>query len=464
MKKFFLALVFLFSVSFTSFSQNTQPTPKPADEDDVVKISTTLIQLDVAVTDEKGNVVKDLKPEDFEIYENGKKQDVTNFSFVSAGSETTEAARKPDKTDKLAVPLPPSNIKPEQIRRTIALVVDDLTLSFESTYYVRRALKKFVDQQMQDGDLVAIIRTGGGIGALQQFTSDKRMLYAAIEKIRWNLTGTGLTGAFAPYTPDPLENTVVTLDQSAEKNEQTRAINDRTRQIQKERSEAAREFTQRSNQFRTNSFVSGTLGAISYVVRGMKDLPGRKSIMLLSDGFEIFDRSNEGIGESGLVLERLRKLIDEANRSSVVIYSLDARGVQTLGITAEDSFIGESYQDDLTNPAKQQRIVDGRREQFFNTQEGLVFLSRETGGFPILNTNDLGGGIRKVLNDQSYYLIGYQPDEATFDPTTRRFNKIEIKVKGDNLNVRYRSGFFGVSEEQIKNRRIKRRISKLLPP
>ena len=80
----------------------------------------------------------------------------------------------------------PQDAPPEQIRRTIALVVDDLSLSFESAYQTQKALKKFVDEQMQDGDLVAIIRTGAGIGALQQFTSDKRILYAAIEKVKWN--------------------------------------------------------------------------------------------------------------------------------------------------------------------------------------------------------------------------------------------------------------------------------------
>src|SRR4029079_8918845 len=94
--------------------------------------------------------------------------------------------------------LPPTPVKPEQVRRTIALVVDDLTLSYESTYYVRRALKKFVDEQLQDGDLVAIIRTGAGIGALQQFTTDRRQLYAAIERVRWNPIGAGNVGAFAP--------------------------------------------------------------------------------------------------------------------------------------------------------------------------------------------------------------------------------------------------------------------------
>ena len=204
MKKIIASLIFIFLCALTSSSQT--PTPTPAEDNDVVKISTTLIQVDVSVTDKKGNVIKDLRAEDFEIYENGKKQEITNFSFVAAGSESNQIAVKPKTNDKFALPLPPTMpIRPEQVKRTIALVVDDLTMSFESTNYVKRALKKFVDEQMQNGDLVAIIRTGGGIGALQQFTSDKRQLYAAIEKVRWNLSGSGNIGAFAAIEPSPLE-------------------------------------------------------------------------------------------------------------------------------------------------------------------------------------------------------------------------------------------------------------------
>src|SRR5690606_29582610 len=125
--------------------------------------------------------------EEVEIYENGKKQQISNFSFVSNVRERTQQEPS-EKVDRNAPLLPTSPIKQENVRRTVALVVDDLTLSFESTYHVRRALRKFVDEEMQDGDLVAIIRAGAGIGALQQFTADKRMLYAAIEKVKWNPT------------------------------------------------------------------------------------------------------------------------------------------------------------------------------------------------------------------------------------------------------------------------------------
>src|SRR5690349_14824937 len=202
MKRFpLLLLLVLFScLGIRSQTQRPTASPTPPDEADVVKITTSLIQVDVTVVDSRGKVITDLKPEELEIYENGKKQSISNFSFVSNVRERVE---QPVKAEKNAPVVPTTPIKQENVRRTVALVVDDLTLSFESTYYVRRALKKFVDEQMQDGDLVAIIRAGAGIGALQQFTSDKRMLYAAIEKVRWNPNGAGGIGAFAPLEAKP---------------------------------------------------------------------------------------------------------------------------------------------------------------------------------------------------------------------------------------------------------------------
>jgi len=122
---------------------------------------------------------------------------------------------------------------------------------------------------------------------------------------------------------------------------------------------------------------------------------------------------------------------------------MDARGLQTLSLTAADD----------TNSLSAEQIgekISDRRDELFDTQEGLVYLAKQTGGFPLVNSNDLSGGIRKILDDQSYYLVGYQPDAETFDPKTRRFNKLQIKVNRKDVKVRYRSGFFGVSDEQIK--------------
>ena len=432
MKNIFLIILFLFCASLTILAQTptVTPTPQPANEDDVVKISTTLIQVDVTVTDKKGKIVTDLKPEDFEIFENNQKQDITNFSFVSLSPETAAptSSPTPKNSDGNAIPVPPKQLKPEQIRRTIALVVDDLSLSFESVAYVRQALKKFVETQVQDGDLVAIIRTGGGIGALQQFTSDKRLLYSAIEKVRWNSLGNGKIGAFEPIAPSPLEQRKAEGDPG----------------VSDEQIQAERNMERSRNDFRGSIFATGTLGALNFIIKGMKDLPGRKSVMLMSDGFKIFTQDQSGFREGAFILDPLRKLTDLANRSSVVIYTMDARGLQTTGLTAEDN-TSEISPDQI-----EQRMSD-RRNELIDTQDGLVYLAKQTGGTSIINNNDLNGGIRKMLEDQKgYYLIGYSPDSETFDPQKRRFNKLNIKLKRPDLKVRYRSGFFGMTDEETE--------------
>src|SRR5688500_17957905 len=124
MKTLLISLFLAAWIAIPGFSQNPRPTPTPAD-DEVVKISTNLIQIDVAVTDANGNAVLGLKPDEIEIYENGKKQKITNFSFVSSGSREPAKVSGPAKEiGKIPVPQPmPGPISPASVRRTIAIVV-----------------------------------------------------------------------------------------------------------------------------------------------------------------------------------------------------------------------------------------------------------------------------------------------------------------------------------------------------
>src|SRR5437667_7367100 len=176
--------VLLFPIA-TSSQVPTQRPQRPRIEEDVVRVSTTLIQVDTTVLDKNGKIVTGLTADDFEIYENNKKQQITNFSFVEpTPDKPTEPSTVKPSRKSIPIPAFPGNLHPEQVHRTMALVVDDLGLSLGSMNAVKSALKKFVDEQMQAGDLVAIIRTGSGAGTLQRFTSDKRMLYAPIEHVR----------------------------------------------------------------------------------------------------------------------------------------------------------------------------------------------------------------------------------------------------------------------------------------
>ncbi|NOT46243.1 MAG: VWA domain-containing protein [Acidobacteria bacterium] len=448
MQKGFAVVVFAILLSTPVFSQIAQPTP----DGGVVKISTSLIQIDVSVTDKKGRAITDLKPEEIEIYENGEKQKITGFSFVT----NVKKMLTPDKLDKSkkAIPEPPLVLKPDQVKRTVALVVDDLTLSFESAAYTRRALKKFVDDQMLDGDLVGIIRTGAGIGALQQFTSNKQQLYAAIERVKWNSAGRGRFGSF-----DPIEPTMAQTRRAQGDEFTTNA------DIQ-----AEKDFNDSAKGFQESLFTTGTLGALKYIVGNMGELPGRKSVILFSDGFQIFpgvknqiaaarlmgdERTIQPNAEGGFfaarTLDFLKELIALANRKSVIFYTIDARGLQTTGLTAADRLADPTLLDATALNAMQQVEAD-RSNELFGTQQGLVYLAKETGGFAYVNQNRMSDGVQKALDDQSYYLVAYEPDQESFDPEKRKFNRLEVKVLRNDTNVRHRSGFFvqDEAEEKVK--------------
>jgi hypothetical protein len=121
-----------------------------------------LVQVDAVVMDKDGKPVTDLRSDEVQIFEDGKLQKITHFAYNVTGTESANRTGKPlatVKSNEVAPPVAPKRLNRENVQRTIAIVVDDLGLSFESAHYMRRALKKIVDEQIQPGDLVAILRT-----------------------------------------------------------------------------------------------------------------------------------------------------------------------------------------------------------------------------------------------------------------------------------------------------------------
>jgi len=397
----------------------SQPAPSPPQgEEEVVRITTNLVQVDALVLDGNGKPVTDLRPDEVQIYEDGRTRKITNFSYIAdTGGRAGAAAPSPTTG---ATP-PPLRLRPEDVRRTIALVVDDLGLSFQTIFSTRRALKKFVDEQMRPGDMVAIIRTSGGVGALQQFTSDRRQLYAAVEAVKWYGTGRSGPTPFEPIdTPTPGSKGA---EVDAKKAEQE--VN------------------------REDLSTVGTLGAISHVVRGLRDLPGRKTVVVISDGIRINDDGDPA--RDTRTNRALRRLIDQAARASVVIHTMNAAGLQRISPSAVDSLAAHN---DLgaKDASGMKDLITGRAAAISARQAGLSLLAEKTGGVDIHDTNDLSAGIRRLMDDAGgYYLVGYQPDDSTFDARTGRrlFHRLSLKVtRPGKYRVRMRDGFFGVPDEE----------------
>jgi VWFA-related protein len=426
----YLALLLLFCILVPALGQN-KPAPPPQqttdDKDDVIKISTNLVQVDVVVTKD-GKPVTGLTAEDFEIYEDGRRQTITNFAYIS--NVPTSLAPKPANTAKknnkdAVVPYAPVN--PTEPRRIMAFVVDDLGIAWENMPLVRQQLRKFINEQMEPHDLVAIVRTGGELGALQQFTNDKRLLLRAVERLRWNHCNRVGIHTFAPVGSSGSGGSICG----------------------------------------SRSYYS-TLQSLGFTVDAMGHLPGRKSLVLLSDSMPGESQEYEGLGSGSLAAgttqdERLspgqnfthalQTVAERAIRSSVVIYSVESAGLVYTGVTAADSFPLGARQlwggaQGIAESVPQQilRVMNQRSETLWKRRQGGDLIARQTGGFPIRNSNSYQ--FDRILRDQTgYYLLGYRPSEETFN---RRFHRIKAKVKRSGMALRTRFGFFGVTEEEAK--------------
>lgn len=446
MKSLIFSILLICIGSVFAAAQQTSPTP-PVPDDQIVKISTNLIQIDVTVTDKGGKVVTDLNPADFEIFENGEKQRISNFSFISKIVGGTTAGDIGSGNVSATPAGGVRRLERGDVRRTVAIVVDDPNLSFVSIYYTRKALNKFVDEQMQPSDLVAIVRTGGGVGALQQFTSDKRLLHAAIDKLHWNPLGAAGLDSLSSVGQNPQDMTERFNTESDAIANAAAGSTDIPRKapIMKENvSDKKRtdyDVSKNANEQEIGLYAQVSLGTIKYIVSGMDQLPGRKMMMLFSDGISIGNESNKSRTSS--VYGFLQDVVDYANRSSVVVYTFDTKGLRSLSIQAADS----TYE-----------VIDGHREQkerereadFKSGQEGLVYFANQTGGKALLDSNDMNGGIQRALDEQAgYYLLAYQPDAETFNASERRYNKLEVKVRRPGLKVSYRSGFFSTPSAPV---------------
>jgi VWFA-related protein len=358
----------------------------------VIRIDVNLVQVDAAVTDSKNNHVANLKAGDFEVLQDGKPQTITNFSYISGTPNSPKDTEPSSRTS----PLPPAfarQLNPGQVRRTIAFVVDDLGLAFDSVARVRDGLGKFIDSDMQPEDMVTIVRTGAGSGVLQQFTTDWQLLHAAVASSKFNVSRVDVT-SFAPaVAPGPMVDPAI-----------------------RQRLEKA---IAKSDEQRNGMLLGGTITALRYVIAGLAQMPGRKSIVLISENL-------------ALDPEGLRDLVDTANRASVVVNSIDPRGLETY-LDPGDTDLHKD-------------VTAARNNETFESQDGLAALVSDTGGLFMQNRNSIDGAVHEIAADsEGYYLIGYHPDSATFEgaKSGATYHKVEVRLKVSGLHVRSRHGFLG---------------------
>ena len=378
---------------------NAQEQPVAVVEQPTLRVTFTLVQVDAVVTDAAGRRVTDLKAGDFELRQDGVPQKITHFTYFPDDRPPVIAAVKTK--GGIGMPIGTVPLDAMAVKRTVALVVDDRGLSFESIVRVRDSLRKYVESYMQPGDLVAILRTGGGVSVLEQFTSDKKVLLAGIDLLKWRFGGrvglmaiNPLSGAAAkPEGPELLD-----YDPAMQ--------------------------------------ALGALGTLDQVIRGMRKLPGRKSVVFLSDSMRMDARING----------QLDHLTDMANRAAVSLYGVDPAGLKVKGLSNN---VEEQEEPDRQGPSIGGGIFGGMGATDAQSQDGLDYLARRTGGLFFTGRNDIPQLIRQAVDDQmGYYLIGYSPQEGTFEknPGKAKYHKIGLRVKRPGAKVRWKSGFNGITD------------------
>lgn len=388
------------------------------DEEDIVKITSRLVQVDAVVTDKDGKQISDLTAADFQLLQDGKEQKITGFSYVPQGG-----ASLPPK-DQNGVVVNTSGRR--KIGRVITFVVDDgnCRVSGSGMRATREALEKFVNEQMLPDDQVAIYQTRAGSSISQQYTSDKALLLRTAAGIRFYPAAGGCPINDGSYFEAARVNSMAipTVDG-------VKAINEEDPQER-----ARREYGEDRGR---DQQVKGTLGVIRFALRGLERLPGRKVMFLLSDGMPYRARNTEMMDSMFF----MRDLTEMANRAGVVINSIDPRGdISTIGVEARDDV------STLGDPLATDQLEANRRRDEVNSRDGLQFLAYETGGQFYKNQTYLDGPISKALRiEKGYYLLAYEPDGETFKG--KKFNKIDIKVGRPGLKIYSRTGFIGVTDQ-----------------
>jgi VWFA-related protein len=390
------------------------------------------------VFDKDGHFVDGLKSDQFALKIDNKATPISFFERVAAGKVSFDQNSR--SSESAAAGTAASSLTPNAVStivrgRTVIFFVDDLHLSPGSLVRTRQSLLDFIDRGMADNDQVAITSSSGQIGFLQQLTADRYALRSAVARL--NFRGQpSKTDMFQPPMSEYIAMKIRDGDRATMeyymsemmKQECYRSAPGGPYSCYVSPQSMRQMIIERANMITMQAApdTRNTLALLQGLMRTAAQLPGRKLMFLISDGFFLNDREMNSH-------DKIRKITDAAGKAGVVIYTLDARGI-----------IGENF--DVTND----RPMDGAgfttgltSEHIAASQDGMNALAGDTGGRAFRNTNaPMAEWVDKVLDETAnYYLVAWRPD--TDEQKRGKFNHIEASIIGrPDLTVRMRAAYF----------------------
>ena len=359
------------------------------------RVEVNYVEVDAMVTDRDDRFVDDLAQEDFHVFEDGKAQNIATFSFVDLPIERrASSSPEPDVDPDVSV-----NARPRP-GRLYLFVLDDLHTSSLRTPLVRAAARQFVERHLGADDLVSVVQTGGTTETTQDFTSSQARIVRAID----SFTGRKLRSP----TLDALESH---RPQTVKRAQDARAA----------------------------------LLTIRRLADSLASVQGRrKALVYFSEGLdaEIDDYINNR--DAASVSSAVRETVSSATRANVVIYSVDPRGLTSLGDELMDA------QGVPINPHVNLGPASLLAE-LNHSQDSLRILAEQTGGFAALDGNALQQAFDRITVDNSrYYVLGYYSTNQRRDG---RFRTIEVRSRRPGLKIQARRGYLGPSDNSSSRKR-----------
>ena len=418
-------------------------------------VATTAVTLDVVVRDKRGRAIRDLRASDFEVYEDGVRQQIESFQVYGRPlddvltADATEPARAAPAASAPAPTAGGEAAAAEDRPQVIAFVFDRLTADARNTAH--KAALTYLTRGHVEGDLVGVFAVDLALRTIQPFTTDVSLIRAALERAA-SQANTGFSDV-RERTRDLIDSAMsgdqVAADVAAASPSgpgagaqganmgRSAAAGALTSVIASMQSGMLRSFEALERDQQGYATTNGLLAVVS----GLKDLPGRKTVVFFSEGMAIPPN----------VQAQFRSVIHTANKSNVSVYAMDAAGLRAESMNAETRREMQQAQQARLRQLESGRDGGGimmrgleRNEDLLrlHPESGLGQLSAETGGFLIRDTNDAASAFRRIEEDMRFhYLIGYSPSNESYDG---RFRSINVKVNRPGLQVQTRQGYYAV--------------------
>jgi VWFA-related protein len=398
------------------------------------------VDVDVVVTDENGNFVPDLTKDDFEVFEDGKPQKVDTFAYVEIPIEqqrTFLVDGRPVYGDTKSNRVPFAG-------RLYVIVLDDQDVAAMRTSQVKKSAKEFVDNYMGANDVAAVVHTSGRTDAAQEFTNDKALLHAAIDKF--------VGRRMRSLTIERLDSYYQRLSE-LQNDQQGQGTETEPPPSSDPGGYSRMEPTDMERGFR----AVGVLDTLKLTAEFLSSVRGRrKAVLFFSEGIDYPITDSFGGHSATDVIRATQDAITAAARANVNFYTIDPRGL--VGMTNEFmEMAGGGSPEMAGNPAMRTPGTNapitgilGNTGGPFNAQSELMAelmlsqgslreLAEQTGGIASINTNSLTNTFNQIVQANSrYYVLGYYPPEHKRDG---RFHRIEVKTRRPGLRVAARRGY-----------------------